>query len=68
MADITLNITGMTCAHCQRAARAALADVAGVHSVTVTLEPGRAVLSGTPDPAALIAALHEEGFTAELSR
>jgi len=66
MSDITLKITGMTCGHCVKAATKALEGVAGVESAEVTLEPGGAVVKGAADPAALIAAVAEEGYEAEV--
>lgn len=66
MSEIKLNITGMTCEHCVRAATKALQSVPGVTSAEVTLKPGGAVIHGEADPAALIAAVKEEGYEAEL--
>jgi copper chaperone len=66
MSDIDLKITGMTCGHCVRAATKALEAVPGVESAEVTLEPGGALVKGAADPAALIAAVQEEGYEAEV--
>lgn len=66
MSDVTLKITGMTCGHCVKAATKALQDVPGVDSAEVTLEPGSAVVHGNADISALIAAIKEEGYEAEL--
>lgn len=66
MSDINLKITGMTCGHCVKAATKALETVPGVESAEVTLEPGAAVVKGAADPAALIAAVKEEGYEAEV--
>lgn len=68
MTDVTLKITGMTCGHCVRATTKALEAVPGVKSAEVTLEPGGAVVHGEADVAALIAAVEEEGYEAELQR
>ncbi|AOU97179.1 heavy metal-binding protein [Acidihalobacter yilgarnensis] len=65
MNDTTLKITGMTCSHCVRAATQALEGVPGVTRVEVTLEPGQAVVHGDAPLEALIAAIAEEGYTAE---
>lgn len=65
---ITLNVTGMTCGHCEQAVRRALSQVAGVTEVVEVLrERGRVVVDGDADPVALIAAVEEEGYQAELS-
>jgi len=63
---ITLNITGMTCGHCEAAVKKALEAVAGVVEVVrVDREAGVAQVAGTAEPAALIAAVVEEGYTAQ---
>jgi copper chaperone len=62
----TLKITGMTCGHCVAAVTKALQKVAGVEHAEVTLEPGQAVVDGNADNDALIAAVKEEGYEAEL--
>lgn len=65
---IELHITGMTCQHCVRAVREALAAVPGVARVAeVDLGSGRASVEGDADPEALIAAIKAEGYTATLS-
>ena len=66
MSEIKLKITGMTCGHCVRAASKALEGVPGVDSAEVTLEPGGAVVKGHADTAALIAAVQDEGYEAEV--
>ncbi|MEJ2480355.1 MAG: cation transporter [Acidihalobacter sp.] len=66
MSDINLKITGMSCEHCVRAATKALEGVPGVESAEVTLTPGGAVVHGEADNAALIAAVKEEGYEAEV--
>ncbi|UHD17347.1 CopZ family metallochaperone [Thiocapsa bogorovii] len=60
-----LSITGMSCAHCVRAVTSALESVAGVESVVVDLELGRARVEGQADADALIAAVVAEGYGAE---
>lgn len=63
---IKLKVTGMSCDHCVRAVDQALAAVDGVDSVVeVSLDRGEAIVEGTPDPSALVAAIAEEGYTAE---
>lgn len=66
MSDIKLTITGMTCGHCVRGAQKALEGVPGVVRAEVTLTPGSAVVEGDADLAALIAAVKEEGYEAQL--
>ncbi|QVL50581.1 MAG: heavy-metal-associated domain-containing protein [Thiocapsa sp.] len=61
----TLRITGMSCGHCVRAVTAALESVAGVESVAVDLESGRAGVEGRADVDALIAVVVAEGYGAE---
>lgn len=43
----TLKVDGMSCGHCQGTVRQALLAIAGVQAVTVSLEDGQAVISGT---------------------
>lgn len=60
-----LDIEGMTCGHCQAAVKKALEKVAGVRAADVDLAAGRATVEGTPDLAALIAAVEDEGYQAK---
>jgi copper chaperone len=61
---IKLKIEGMTCGHCVTHVKQALAAVPGVAGpVEVTLA-GDAQVPGSADPAALIAAVVEEGYSA----
>jgi copper chaperone len=61
----TYEIKGMTCGHCVMAVTKALGRVPGVSNVeSVDLTSGRAMLEGTPDEKAVIAAIQEEGYTA----
>lgn len=66
MTTIELNVTGMTCGHCQKSVKQALQDVPGVTDAQVDLQRGRAVVQGTPDAGQLIAAVAEEGYGAEV--
>ncbi len=61
----TLKIEGMTCDHCSAAVKRALEQVEGVVSAEVDLESGRATVQGSPALAALLAAVQEEGYTAQ---
>ncbi|HEB97706.1 MAG TPA: heavy metal-binding protein [Sedimenticola thiotaurini] len=63
---IQLDISGMTCNHCVARTQKALEGVSGVESVQVSLEPGGAVVQGSADADALIAAVREAGYEATL--
>ena len=59
----TIAIEGMHCQHCVGAVKEALAAVAGVTSVVVSLENNNAVVEGTGlDDAVLKAAVEDTGF------
>lgn len=62
----TLKISGMTCGHCVSAVDKALRNVAGVENAEVSLEAQQAVVSGDADPQALVAAVKDEGYQAEV--
>lgn len=62
-----LKIDGMSCEHCVRAVSGALEKVPGVKTVVeVSLERGEANVEGSAEAAALIAAVEEEGYSAEV--
>ena len=62
---IELEVKGMTCGHCEMAVRKALARVPGVTAVVkVDRTVNRAAVEGTPDAAALVAAVKAEGYEA----
>ena len=64
---IKLKIEGMTCNHCVGHVKEALSGVAGVQGpVEVSLANGEALVPGSPDPQALVAAVAEEGYSARL--
>jgi copper chaperone len=63
---LNLKITGMTCGHCVHSVTGALKAVPGVKTAEVDLKTGSAKVEGAADPAALIAAVAEEGYTAEV--
>lgn len=68
MSTIKLNVTGMTCGHCEQAVRKALEGVAGVERVVeVDRERNLAVVEGRSEPADLVAAIEEEGYEAEVA-
>ncbi|MGF1641537.1 MAG: heavy-metal-associated domain-containing protein [Rhodospirillales bacterium] len=63
---VKLTVQGMSCDHCVRAVRDALARVPGVDRVVdVSRERGEAAVEGHPDVAALIAALAAAGYAAK---
>ena len=62
---IRIRVTGMSCGHCEASVREALAAVPGVQEVTrVDRAEEQAEVNGTPDTAALIAAVQKRGFEA----
>jgi copper chaperone len=63
-----LKIDGMTCGHCQRAVQQALAKVHGVEHVEVFLQSGRATVTGSATTDSLLAAVEEEGYTAQIAK
>lgn len=67
MTQIELNITGMTCGHCQTGVAKALKSVPGVDDVQVDLKSGKAVVQGNAEPQQLVAAVVEEGYGAQVA-
>jgi len=63
--ETKLKVTGMTCMHCVGAVKKALEQVPGVEAAEVSLEQGRALVTGNADVAAMVAAVKEEGYGAE---
>ena len=63
---VELKVTGMTCGHCEKAVDKALAALPGVARVVkVSRDEERVVVEGDVDVQSLIAAIEEEGYTAE---
>lgn len=62
----TLKITGMTCGHCVAAVTKALEKVPGVAKAEVSLEKHQALVTGEADSAAMLSAVKEEGYAAEV--
>ena len=58
----TLKINGMMCGHCEARVKAALEAVKGVTSAEVSHEKGIAVVNGTADRDALVAAVTAAGY------
>ncbi|MOA26783.1 Copper-transporting P-type ATPase [compost metagenome] len=67
MSTIELNVQDMTCGACVKHVTHALSPLPGVEAVEVDLQAGRVRVSGTPDSTALIAALDEAGYPAQLA-
>ena len=67
MQNTALRITGMTCRHCVMAITRALKAVPGVTAVAVSLENGRAVVTGAADPDLMVRAIEQEGYHALLA-
>ena len=61
----TLKVDGMTCTHCVGAVKKALEQVPGVESAEVSLEKAQAVVTGDANVQAMVAAVKEEGYSAE---
>lgn len=62
---IRLNVTKMTCGHCENAVRRALEAVAGVERVIeVSRERNEVVVEGNPSVEEMIAAIRKEGYEA----
>ncbi len=60
-----IKISGMTCGHCVSAVREALQAVSGAGEVSVELESGIAKIEGDANLEQILAAVKEEGYTAE---
>jgi len=60
----TFQVTGMTCAHCQRAVTEEISAVGGVDSVTVDLATGTVTVTAAQpvDRADIAAAVDEAGY------
>jgi len=66
MSTQNLKVSGMTCGHCAHAVTVALQKVPGVTAVDVRVEHGRARVEGEATPEALIAAVAEAGYGAQV--
>src|SRR6476661_4816344 len=67
----TLDIEGMSCAHCLNAVNRALAALPGVQVESVSLMTGEATVDFDPaavTPERLVAAIRDTGYGAELPR
>lgn len=62
--ETRLNVKGMSCNHCAAAVQGALEKVEGVSAAVVDLAGGTATVTGTADPARMVAAVEAEGYSA----
>jgi copper chaperone len=63
MNELTFNVPGMTCGHCEAAVKGEVGKVAGVGSVAVDLATKLVTVNGDGlDRAAIVAAIDEAGF------
>lgn len=68
MSEVQLQVSGMTCGHCEKAVVKAVMQVQGVVDARADRTTGDVVVSTqttTPDAAALVAAIVEEGYVVE---
>ncbi|MCB8815076.1 CopZ family metallochaperone [Desulfosporosinus shakirovi] len=65
MSQTVLKIEGMTCNHCKMRAEKALQGVSGVESVKVDLASKEAVITGNAEPANLVKAVVDAGYSVE---
>ena len=68
MAEIRINITGMSCNHCKMRIEKVLSQIAGITSFTVSLEEGKADISGHPDVNLVIEKINQLGYQASLAQ
>lgn len=64
--DMKIKVEGMMCKHCEAKVTAAAESVAGVKKVKVNLKKKIVEIKGEADSAAIIAAIGEAGYEAEL--
>jgi copper chaperone len=67
MAQHLFKVDGMSCGHCQKAVTEAVSALAGVESVTVSLEAGTADVTyndAAVSAQAIVAAIEEQGYDA----
>jgi len=70
MKTARLNVQGMTCGHCALSVEKVLRNQDGVRSATVRLDDGAAEVEFEEtrvSPEQLVAAVAEEGYTAEIA-
>jgi len=62
LSKTVIKIEGMSCNHCKMAVEKALKGISGVTDVKVDLDKKEAVVSGSPEKAAMVKAIDEAGF------
>ena len=63
MNELTFNVPGMSCGHCEAAVKGEVAKVAGVTDVAVDLGTKLVTVTGDQlDSAAIVAAIDEAGY------
>lgn len=67
MSSTDIQVQGMTCGACVRHVTQALNPISGVDAINVDLESGLVRVEGDPDRTALLAALNDAGYPAQLS-
>jgi copper chaperone len=68
MEKTTLQVTGMTCGHCEKAVKTALLNLDGVMEVNVLLKDGKVDVSHDPSKASiskLKEAVEDQGYDVE---
>ncbi|MGM7680508.1 copper chaperone CopZ [Cytobacillus sp. Hm23] len=68
MVKTTLQVSGMTCGHCEKAVKGALSEVKGVDNVTVFLQDGKVDVQyddAQVKVAALKEAVEDQGYDVE---
>lgn len=66
MSEVQLQVSGMTCGHCEKAVVKAVLQVQGVSSARADRATGHVVVSTSgagPDIAALVASIVDEGYS-----
>ncbi|MBF6595997.1 MAG: cation transporter [Thermaceae bacterium] len=66
MSDVNLTVMGMSCGHCKTSVEKALKSVPGVEKAEVNLQEGTAKVVGNAPVEKLIAAVQEEGYSAQV--
>lgn len=66
MSDVNLTVMGMNCSHCKTSVEKALKSVPGVEQAEVNLAEGTAKVVGKAPVEKLIAAVEEEGYSAQV--
>ena len=60
--SIVLKVQGMSCGHCVSTITAAVTPLAGATGVDVDLAAGQVTVAGSPDSAAVTAAIEDAGY------